>query len=58
MRRQPIAALLLILIAAIVPTAHPARGSTDLQLFVEPQDGAAPLVSFIRAATRTLDGEV
>ena len=58
MRRQPIAALLLILIAAIVPTAHPARGSTDLQLCVEPQDGAAPLVSFIRAATRTLDGEV
>ena len=25
---------------------------------VEPRDGVAPLVAFIRAATRTLDGEV
>ena len=55
MRRMPLVALL---IAAIVPAARPARAAADLRLFVEPRDGAAPIVSFIQAATRTLDGEV
>jgi cardiolipin synthase A/B len=55
MRRAFIALCLLLM--AFVPAQHAAAGY-DLTLYIEPNAGVAPIVSFINTAQHTIDGEV
>jgi cardiolipin synthase A/B len=55
MRRAFIA--LCLLLTALLPTQHAAAGY-GLALYIEPNAGVAPIVSFINAAKHSIDGEV
>ena len=56
MLRRVLAVVLVAL--SLSPMANPARAASQLQLVIEPDQGVAPLVSFIGAAQHTVDGEV
>ena len=48
----------LLVLVSLLPGTGQGRAAGSLQLVVDPDDGVAPLVTYINAAAHTLDGEV